>query len=70
MTQTEIQIQLLQHIQAQGPFDGLVDIGQLTKKELRALKNLIKKGEIVKVKAWWPWYTHGTIQKTYYQRAR
>jgi hypothetical protein len=43
-----------------------VQMGQLTKDDVRQLRKAAKQGAIVIARASWPWLTAGTCQKTYY----
>lgn len=42
----------------------IFNIGQLPKPVMRDLDKLVKKGLLVKQKACWPHWTHGTCTKT------
>jgi len=49
--------------------DGyLWDIGQLDREALNKLRGLVRRGEVVRTKAIWPYFSYGTVEKTYYVR--
>ncbi len=44
----------------------VVDIGQFAPSDLNELNRMARQGRVVKVKALWPYWTWGTLPKTWY----
>ncbi len=48
----------------------IFDMGQLDDKFKNYLKSEIKKRNVIKEKAFWPWITRGTVKKTIYRKIK